>query len=173
MENTENTRNCDGRTVHCSECDYWKNKDALDYGTCTCERASEYACRTVGYHMCSSSNRKDDSVMDRQTIINTMKDRGFTLNMEYRDGKGNTTTYDFMSEPIYHGYDKDKIVIPSYSCTIYPDTGEFQFTYAVPKSINKLSTPKCGSFENENHFYRICSRFNNAVRVLYHEFGDD
>lgn len=79
--------------------------------------------------------------MEKDRIIDIMKDYEFTCNMESRNGKGETTALYFMSEPSFHRRHKDQIVIPSFGCTVYPN-GDFEFNYAIPGSINKLDTPK-------------------------------
>lgn len=108
--------------------------------------------------------------MDAKTIKSIMNDRDFSLAMESRDNNNKVISYYFVSEPVYHRRHKDVIMIPTYGCTVYQDSGDFQFTYAVPKSINKLETPKCGSLENEDHFYNICAKFESAVQALYQAF---
>lgn len=100
--------------------------------------------------------------MDRQTIMDTMKARGFTYNLEIRDGNGNPTSYHFLS-PI----SEDKAV---FNCTVYPQSGDFKFTYGVPKSINTLESPKCGPFTNDAHFGRIKRKFEQAAQVLHQAF---
>lgn len=110
--------------------------------------------------------------MEKQEIKDMMRDRKFAFNMEFKDGEGNTTSLNFISEPVYHRHRKDQIVVPSFNCTVYPKSGEFDFTYMVPGSINKLETPKCSPVGNEEHFNRICVKFESMVQVLYHAFGE-
>lgn len=110
--------------------------------------------------------------MDRETVLSIMHSREFSLNAESRAGD-KAISYYFLSKPVYHRRHKDRVIIPAFCCTVYPDSDEFQLTYAVPKSINKLETPKCGSFKNEDHFFRILAKFETAVQVLYREFGDE
>lgn len=120
--------------------------------------------------------------MDRDKIIDIMKERDFTFNLETRDGKGNTTAYYFTANPvnyftispdIYQKNCRDVVMTPSYSCAVYPDTGEFEFTYAVPHSINELKSPKCSPFESDDQFYRISNKFESAVKVLYQAFENE
>lgn len=112
--------------------------------------------------------------MDRDKIMEIMKEREFTFNLETRDGKGNTTAYYFMANPVIYQRNRRNIVMtPSYSCAIYPDTGEFEFTYAVPHSINELKSPKCSPFESDDQFYRISNAFERAVKVLYQAFENE
>ena len=111
--------------------------------------------------------------MDKNAIIDLMKQRGFIYTLETRDGKGNPMTYCFRSEPEYHRHRKDVIVMPSFSCTVYPDSNEFDFTYIVPHSINKLNVPKCSPFTDEDQFNRICVKFESAVRALYQAFPEE
>lgn len=109
--------------------------------------------------------------MDKQSIKDKMHEYGFTFNLESRNGKGETTALYFMAEPRYYNRHKDRIMVPSYNCTIYPETDEFEFTYNVPGSINTLSTPKCSPFRKEDHFNNICVKFESAVQVLHMGFG--
>lgn len=99
--------------------------------------------------------------MDKQSIEIKMQEYGFLFNMESRKD-GNITALHFMSEP--------SAVQPQYGCTIYPETYEFEFTYSIPGGI-RLSTPKCSPFQNEDHFDKICARFESAVRALHAEFN--
>lgn len=92
--------------------------------------------------------------------------------METRDGHGKVIYYCFDSNPVYSTRHKDVIIVPPYSCIVYPETKEFELTYVVPYSINILKTPKCGSIDNNDHFDRICHKFDSAVQALYHTFGD-
>ena len=100
--------------------------------------------------------------MDRQAIMDTMNARGFTYSMETRDGNGNTVSYGFLS-PI----SDDRAV---FTCTVYPASGDFKFTYGVPKSINVLESPKCGPFDKDAHFERIRNKFEQAAQVLHRAF---
>ena len=63
--------------------------------------------------------------------------------------------------------DTDNIL---FSVTIYVDSEEFMLQYTVPQSINTLSTPKCGSVRNEEHFNRIVDKFKSQVEILHNEF---
>lgn len=108
--------------------------------------------------------------MDREMIMDTMKNYGFTFNMESRDGKGKTTAFYFMSEPVYHRRRTDLMTVPPYSCIVYPDTDEFVLTYVVPGSINSLVTPKCSPVSSDEQFNRISMKFESAVQVLYQAF---
>lgn len=109
--------------------------------------------------------------MTKAEIIELMGRRGFNLNMTSRDGDGKETLH-FLSEPVYKT-DGKTYWIPPVGCVIYLETGEFQFVYAVPKSINRLETPKCSALDNDRHFDNICGKFENTVQVLYAAFGDE
>lgn len=37
----------------CAGCRYWKDTDDLNYGLCTCSKASENGVRTMSFHRCS------------------------------------------------------------------------------------------------------------------------
>lgn len=109
--------------------------------------------------------------MDKKQIMDLMEIYGFTFNMETRNGQGKATALYFMSEPEYQGHKKDRMTVPPYNCTIYPGTNEFEFTYEVPGSINRLVTPKCSPFANEEHFNRMGTKFGQMVRTLWLEYG--
>lgn len=109
--------------------------------------------------------------MTRNEVLEIMRDYGFTLNMEAKKGD-DTVTYYFLSEPVYHKRRKDIIIIPSFSCAVIPETKEFQFTYAVPRSVNKLESGKCSPFTNNEHFFNICAKFESGVQVLYRAFNE-
>lgn len=98
------------------------------------------------------------SVMNKETVIAMMKERDFQYDLEIRNGKGKTVKYCFHSGPVYSRHHKDIVIIPSYSCNVYPDTEEFELAYIVPLSTNILKTSKCGSVNNNDHFDRICHK---------------
>lgn len=105
--------------------------------------------------------------MTNEQVINTMKGRDFTFTMEAKDGRGSTICLYFLSEEVPDSRHKEKVLVPSYTCTVYPETGEFEFSYMVPHSANKLVSPKCGSVELEEHFNSIAAKFETAVQVLH------
>lgn len=96
--------------------------------------------------------------MNKETVIAMMKERDFQYDLEIRNGKGKTVKYCFHSGPVYSRHHKDIVIIPSYSCNVYPDTEEFELAYIVPLSTNILKTSKCGSVNNNDHFDRICHK---------------
>ena len=102
-------------------------------------------------------------------ILDIMRDRGFLLNMESVSNNVLKSMY-FMSEPVMHRR-RDKIIIPSFGCEVTVE-GEFRFFYMIPGSTNKLESAKCSPFENSEHFFKICNKFEDHVRCLYEEFGD-
>ncbi len=56
------------------------------------------------------------------------------------------------------------------SCEFFA-TGDFRFTFLVPNSINKLTTDKCGSVKNTEHFNRIESKFIEQANSLQINFS--
>lgn len=106
------------------------------------------------------------SVMNKETVIAMMKERDFQYDLEIRNGKGKTVKYCFHSGPVYSRRHKDIVIIPSYSCSVYPDTEEFELAYIVPHGLNILKTSKCGSVNNNDHFDRICHKFGIALQAL-------
>lgn len=111
--------------------------------------------------------------MNKETVIAMMKERDFQYDLEIRHGKDKTLKYCFHSSPVYSRHHKDIVIIPSYSCNVYPDTEEFELAYIVPGSINILKTSKCGSVNNNDHFARICHKFGIAVQELYNAPGEE
>lgn len=111
--------------------------------------------------------------MEKEKIIAVMEGRGFTFNIETKDGEG-FTELRFLSVPIYDMYRKHTIqgqpgmpLMPPFECTIYPDTGAYLFTYVVPGSLNRLEAGECGSYEDMGHFDRMCAKFEKCVQALY------
>lgn len=104
--------------------------------------------------------------MNEQLLLDWMKSRGFYSSVRNYTNNGNTLhSITFTTE-----FEEDK---PSYCCTVYLESREFEFFYAVPRSINKLVSPKCGSFENTDHFNRIRNKFEQQVLVLHKCFGGE
>jgi len=74
-------------------------------------------------------------------------------------------------QSIVFGYEKNEEPYPI-SCTVYnnPDK-DFEFSYVVPGSINKLVSPQCGPYTNDKHFDRIFQKFYQQVQILEMNFG--
>lgn len=102
-------------------------------------------------------------MLDENIVKDKLHERGFTINAYGRDAGDRTITIYAITDP-RNEY--------SYGCTVHLKTEEFELNYAVPKSINVLQTPKCGSFLNDDHFMRILRKFEPQVEVLHRAFGD-
>lgn len=107
--------------------------------------------------------------MTRNEVLDLMRGYEFTLNMESRKGD-ETITYYFLSEPVYHRHHKDRIIIPSYGCSVTPKDKRFQFSYVVPHSINTLYSGECSPVDNSDHFFNILTKFEAMVQTLYEKF---
>ena len=95
--------------------------------------------------------------MDKNTIKEIMAKRGFRQLMETL--KGNKLhSIVFCTEP--------ETSEALYNCEVFVDEGDFKFTYNSGKNLNILTTPECGSFENDEHFERINSKFKADVMLL-------
>ncbi len=108
-------------------------------------------------------------MLDKDIIIAKMKERSFS--MAYCGMSGDEIiSIDFISEEVCR---RGKTWVPPFICKVNLAKEEFEMCYTVPHSINVLRTPVCGSVMNDDHFQRIFVKFENAVRVLYREFGGD
>lgn len=95
--------------------------------------------------------------MDKNTIKEIMAKRGFRQLMETL--KGNKLhSIVFCTEP--------ETSEALYNCEVFVDEGDFKFTYNSGRSINILTTPECGSFDNDEHFERINRKFKTDVMLL-------
>lgn len=108
--------------------------------------------------------------MEGEKIIEIMKKRNFSFYDTETDDNGNVVAYQFVTEPEYRN---GKLDVPSYNCTVYPESGEYQFAFAVPNTENKmkLETVRCDGFENDDIFDSICGNFAIGIMALNIEFG--
>jgi hypothetical protein len=125
------------------------------------------------HHLCvqivnPKRKKRGDNMLNKDQLIEKMSERGFTV-MSYSMKPCNVIeTIYFVSEPLL----RDKgISIPSIGCNVYMETGDFEFMYAVPASINVLRTPKCSPVDSDKHFDKICGKFELQASVLYKHFG--
>ena len=104
--------------------------------------------------------------MNEQLLLDLMNKRGFSQCARAYTNNGSVVqSITFLTE-----FNEDK---PTYSCTVYLESREFELFYAIPCSINKLVTPKCGSVLNSEHFDRIRNKFEQQVNVLHKCFGGE
>ena len=116
-------------------------------------------------------------MLDKDIVVSKMRERGFTVISYAVNSKSNTeyeriTSINFISEAVNLKENSKRTYIPCYSCIINLQKEEFELIYAVPGSINVLRTPKCGSVLSDEHFDKICSKFEMHVRTLYRYFGN-
>lgn len=109
-------------------------------------------------------------MLDKDKVIEKMSERGFSV-MSYsmKDSHIIEAIY-FVSEPILRK-NSSRIHTPSIGCNVHLEKEEFELMYAVPCSINVLRTPKCGSLMSDNHFDKLCSKFEEQAHILYRYFG--
>lgn len=107
-------------------------------------------------------------MLDKDMVIAKMKERGFYMASCGMSGD-NIISIDFSANEVCR---KDGTTqVPPFVCKVNLVKEEFEMFYAVPHSINVLRTPVCGSVMNDEHFQRIFVKFEDAVRVLYREYG--
>ena len=99
-------------------------------------------------------------MLDAKSVINVMTMRGFHETMRSVKNGYEPTSITFMTMRL-DGTD--------ISCTVNLETEEFSFAWGVPCSINRLSTPECSTFFDDNHFHRIYRKMLKHVRLLYTE----
>ena len=102
-------------------------------------------------------------MLDEKQVIKKMKERGF-LNIIYFVKNG----YDLTSIT-FSTVDLNDVII---SCTVDLIQETFAFAWCVPYSINKLSTPNCGSFFNDEHFNKLYKKMLKHARILYLELQE-
>lgn len=100
--------------------------------------------------------------MTKNEMIDMMYGRGFTFNMESKS-YGEPTGLHFLSEILYDRHDKNKVSVPAYGCTVYPETDEFEFFTLASNDNIKLSTPKYDDVQNKDHFDRLIIQFENSI----------
>lgn len=108
------------------------------------------------------ANYKEGVYMEKDEIVKTMKDRGFSLIAEMRSV--NVVTLVFENE-LEKDDGKKRFPVPKYNCQVVAD-GHFKFTYVVPHSFNTLESPSCSPFDNYEHFENIRSKFEHQAAVL-------
>jgi len=107
--------------------------------------------------------------MEKEKIIEKMQQRGYTKVLEHRNAKNETVSIGFMNE--IPSVADGNLSGPLYSIEVWVEDGEFQCSYTMRTSINKLVSPKCGSLMNDEHFNLIVKKFEKEVAVLYNHFG--
>ena len=110
-------------------------------------------------------------MLNKEQVIEKMSERGFTVS-SYAMEHDNVIGIHFMSEPQCRE-GSNRTYIPAIGCNVDLKKEEFELVYAIPYSINKLSTPKCGSLMNDDHFDKLCIKFEEHAHILYRYFGRD
>ena len=112
----------------------------------------------------SEQNKNQEFLVDKDTVDEFMKTRGFTTCLWGMQG-------DKVSSVEYSYFDDDMGNDLSYICTVYFKDGRFEFFYVVPHSISQL---RCSAspITNEKHFDRLNKTFKEQVECLYNKFSD-
>jgi len=102
--------------------------------------------------------------MDKQYVDSLMRDRGFT-----RYASMGANVLQFVSAHMYTMNNTKPVV----NIIVYLDTDEFKCIYNVPKSINTLESPKCGSFINDKHFFAIANKLTTVATLIEDYYNDN
>jgi hypothetical protein len=107
--------------------------------------------------------KRGDYMLDAKQVIEKMNARGFSESM--RSVKNGY-------EPVTITFSTMKLDGTDISCTVNLEKETFKFEWCVPYSINRLSTPDCGSFFNDEHFHKLNRQILKHVRILYWELQE-
>ena len=102
-------------------------------------------------------------MLDLKQVIKKMQERGFSESM--RSVKNGY-------EPITITFSTMRLDGTDISCTINLEKETFKFEWCVPYSINRLSTPDCGSLFDDKHFHQLYRKMLKHVRMLYWELQE-
>lgn len=98
----------------------------------------------------------------KNKVIEIMKERGYDFSFEQKNGKDETISLNFWFNPDSkqnkESNSERRFPIPAYSIKVFLTNLEFQFSYACNNSIDILNSPKCSSFMNDEHFYRLAMK---------------
>lgn len=96
-------------------------------------------------------------MLDAEKVAQKMRERGFTESMRSVDGNRDAITITFATMRL-DGTD--------IACTVNLADESFNFVWCVPHSINKLSTPNCGSLFDDDHFNRLHDDMHRQAVIL-------
>ena len=102
-------------------------------------------------------------MLDANQVIEKMRERGFSESM--RSVKNGY-------EPVTITFCTMKLDGKDMACTVHLEKETFKLEWCVPYSINKLSTPECGSFFNDEHFHKIFRKMYKHIRILHFELQE-
>lgn len=97
-----------------------------------------------------------------QKAINLMEKRGFIFEKEGM--LGDLVELSFQSQPVQNK--EQEIILPSYTCTVYPGTKQFSF-YG-----EGIGTQPYESFESDAAFNEVKDRFEANVQKEYTKKND-
>lgn len=93
--------------------------------------------------------------MSKDEVVKLMKSRGFNLLA--------TSTVGSEVHLIFNTHTE---LSSSIACVVNLSNMEFTFNYASASSINRLVCGPCSSFENDEHFEEIRSKFQRDADIL-------
>lgn len=96
-----------------------------------------------------------------------MEKHGFSESMRSMEGN-KIKSITFMSDEEVR---RNRVITPSYACTVTLENANFHFFYMVPKCIVKVETPDCSPVTNEEHFEHMAFEFEEVVKAIYKELG--
>ena len=102
-------------------------------------------------------------MLDEKQVIEKMRERGFSETMRSVKNGYNPVTITFCTMRL----DSTDI-----ACTVNLVDETFRFDWCVPHSINRLTTPDCGSLFNDEHFHRLYRKMLKHVRILNYELRE-
>ena len=102
-------------------------------------------------------------MLDEKQVIEKMRERGFSETMRSVKNGYDLVTITFCTMRL----DDTDI-----ACTVNLVDETFKFDWCVPGSINRLTTPDCGSFFNDEHFHKLYRKMLKHVRILNYELRE-
>ena len=98
-----------------------------------------------------------DFILNKDEVIQKMEERGFTKTSFTTQGE------DVVEIRFATRFSEDSVTI---CCSVDLVKGEFKLQYAIPCSINFLSTPSCGSFMDDKHFNNMFKKISIQAALL-------
>lgn len=98
-----------------------------------------------------------DFMLNKEEVIQKMEERGFSKVSHATQGE------DIVEIRFATKFLEDSVTI---CCSVDLIKGEFKLQYAIPCSINFLSTPSCSSFMNDKHFDNLFKKISIQAALL-------
>lgn len=99
-------------------------------------------------------------MLNKKEVENIMYNRGFYEQMSCKNSNQVTSmTFNTM-----------RLDDTNIACTVNLIKETFRFDWCVPHSINRLTTPDCGSLFDDAHFNNIYEKIKQQSRILYNAY---